>query len=284
MLLLVTLIHWKILAANRYTGWEGRLGWQQSIGKFQYFISANASTLQTKVLYMDEVTRPNSYSQLTGQPVGQFLGYIADGLFQTPAEIASSAVPQGYRAQPGDIKYKDLNSDGVIDYKDLSGVYGTKPLIYYGLTVGISYKGFDISALLQGVENRTIYLGGSGFFSYQNNGTGQAYSSALDRWTTATATTATQPRLSYGDNINNYAVSSFWVKSGDYFRLRNAEIGYSFPTSLIGKIKLQTVRVFINGYNLLTHTATNLYGRDPESYLNSYPIQKLYNFGINVKF
>lgn len=268
----------------RYTGWEGQLGWQQAVGKFQYFISANGSTLGSKLLYYNEAVRPYSYNQRTGQPVGQSFGYQAAGLFQSQAEIGSSATLLGYKPQPGDVKFKDLNSDGVIDYKDQTAIGTTKPLFYYGVSAGFSFKGFDVSALLQGVENRNLYFGGEGFASYLSNGIGQAYSTALNRWTPATAATAAYPRLSYGNNINNNAVSSYWVKSGNYFRLKNAEIGYSLPASLIGKIKLQTVRVFANGYNLFTHTAADLGGRDPEAYFGVYPIQRLFNFGINIKF
>jgi hypothetical protein len=90
--------------------------------------------------------------------------------------------------------------------------------------------------------------------------------------------------LSYGSNTNNDAVSSYWVKDGDYIRLKNAEIGYSFPLAITGKIKLKTIRVFANGYNLLTSASSALDGRDPESFTGAYPIQRLYNFGINIKF
>ncbi|MBE7173943.1 MAG: SusC/RagA family TonB-linked outer membrane protein [Williamsia sp.] len=272
------------IGRNRYTGWEGELGWQQTKGKFQYFVSANGSTLGSKVLYISEVARPYSYNLRTGQPVGVLFGYQATGLFRSQADINGAATTLGYKAQPGDVRFKDLNGDGVIDYKDQTTITTTKPLLYYGLSAGFSFKGFDISALLQGVKNRDIYVGSDLYLSYQSYGIGQAYSTALNRWTPATAATATYPRLSYGTNTNNYALSSYWVKSGDYFRLKNAEIGYSLPASLIGKIKLQTVRIFANGYNLLTHTSDNLDGRDPEANFGGYPIQRLYNFGVNVKF
>jgi TonB-linked SusC/RagA family outer membrane protein len=272
------------IGKNLYKGWEAQVGWQKNTGKLQYFLSANGSTVGSQVLFMDEVNRPYSYNYQTGQPVGQRFGYVAEGLFQSQAEASSSATTMGYKAQAGDIKYKDLNNDGVIDYKDQTAIGNTKPLFFYGLTAGFSYKGFDISALVQGVKNRDIYLSGNSYWAFQNNGTGQAYTNALNRWTPQSAANATYPRLSFGNNTNNYAVSSYWIKSGDYLRLKNAEIGYSLPAALLARIKLQTIRIFANGYNLLTHASSALDGRDPEAFSGGYPIQRVYNFGINVTF
>jgi len=244
----------------------------------------NASSVGSEVLFADEVAKPYEWMKQTGQSVGQAFGYVADGLFQSQAEIASSATTVGYKPQPGDVKYKDLNGDGVINQYDVTAIGTTKPLFFYGASFGISFKGFDLSALVQGVQNRNVYLSGSSYWAFQNSGTGQAYNNNLNRWTPATAATASYTRLSYGANSNNDAVSSFWMKNGNYLRLKNAEIGYSFPVSVIGKLRLQTVRIFANGYNLFTHASSALDGRDPEAYSGGYPVQKLFNFGINIKF
>jgi len=272
------------IGQNRYSGWEGTIGWQKSNSRFQYYISANISLLKSEVLFVDEVFRQYDWMKRTGKQVGQLFGYVADGLFQSQADITGKATLDGYTPQPGDIKYKDLNSDGIINQFDIAPIGNTKPLIHYGLTVGTSYRGFDVSALLQGVQNRFIYLSGGSYWAFQNGGFGQAYKENLNRWTPETAATATYPRLNVGVNNNNQATSSYWIKSGNYFRLKNAEIGYSLPASLIGRIKVQTIRIFINGYNLLTKASSSLQGRDPEVFGNSYPVQKLYNFGINIKF
>jgi len=272
------------IGQNRYTGWEGQLGWQQTVNKLQYFVSLNASSVGSEVLYIDEVERAYPWMRRTGQPVGQQFGYVAEGLFQNQTEINRSATIVGYRPQPGDIKYKDLNGDGVIDQNDVTAIGSTKPLFFYGASLGLSWNGFDINALFQGVENRNVYMAGSSYWAFQNGGTGQAYSHHLNRWTPENAANATYPRLSYGANINNDAVSSYWVKSGDYIRLKYAEIGYSFPSSLIGKIRLQTVRLFVNGYNLFTKASSTLNERDPEAFSGGYPVQRLINFGVNIKF
>lgn len=272
------------IGINRYTGWEGQLTWQHSKGDFQYFVSANLSTLGSKVLNMDEVPRQYDWMKRTGRPVNQYYGYVAEGLFNSQSEVNASAVTEGYKAQPGDIKYKDLNGDGVINNLDMTTIGNTKPLFMYGVSLGFSYKGFDVSALLQGMENYNVYLSGPSYWAFQNFGVGNAWEHNLNRWTPSNAASAKYPRLSYGANSNNDAVSSYWARSGRYLRLKNAEVGYSLPASLIGKIKLQTVRVFISGYNLLTSASSSMDGRDPESFAGDYPLQRLYNFGINIKF
>jgi TonB-linked SusC/RagA family outer membrane protein len=272
------------IGKNRYFGWEGQLSWQQQVGRLQYFIAANATTVGTKVLYADEPDRPYPWMKRTGQPVTQSFGYRAEGLFQSPDEISNSPTTVGYKPQLGDIKYSDLNGDGLIDINDQTAIGTTKPLFFFGVSFGVSWKGFDINALVQGVQNRRVYLGGSSYWAFTNYGVGQAYIENLDRWTPENAATATYPRLSFGNNTNNYLTSSYWLRNGNYLRLKNAEIGYSLPETLIRRIRLQTVRVFVNGYNLFTQTAGDLDHRDPEAYFGGYPVQRLVNFGINIKF
>ncbi|WP_460893467.1 SusC/RagA family TonB-linked outer membrane protein [Rufibacter soli] len=270
------------IGKNRYNGVELQVSWQQTLGKgFNYYISGNASSLQSEVIYQDEVYRQYDWMNRTGQPVGQRFGFIADGFFQSDAEAKNSATITGYAPKAGDIKYRDLNSDGVIDQFDQTAIGNTKPLFYYGVDLGFSFKGFDFSALIQGVQNRDIYLSGSDEWEFQNGGFGQAYQHHLGRWTPATAATATYPRLSIGSNVNNQATSSFWVHSGEYVRLKNLEVGYTLPTSVAGKVKLQSIRVFANGLNLLTKT--DLDRRDPEVAPGTYPIQRVMNMGINIK-
>lgn len=268
----------------RYTGLEGQLSWQQSLSNFSYFIAANANIQNSEVLNIDEVYRQYDWMMRTGKMVGQRFGYIADGLFQTQAEINSSATTVGYTPQPGDIKYKDLNNDKVIDQFDIAPIGDQKPLFFFGTTLGIQWKGLDFSALVQGVRNREIYVGGASLWPFQASGFGQAYQDNLNRWTPTTSATATYPRLNIGNNSNNHATSSYWLVSGNYVRLKQLEIGYSMPATLIKKSGLQSARIFASGYNLLTASSDRLGGRDPE--VNSafnYPLQRLFNFGINIK-
>ncbi|HEX8316430.1 MAG TPA: SusC/RagA family TonB-linked outer membrane protein, partial [Flavisolibacter sp.] len=270
------------IGINRYSGMDFQLSWQQSLNKFHYFVAANASVQGSEVLYSDEVNWPYEYMKRTGQMVGRPFGYIAEGLFQSAAEIAGSATfKNNIPTQPGDIKYKDLNGDGEINQFDVTAIGANGPLTVYGVNLGFSFKSFDFSALVQGVINRNIFLNNNRFYEFQNGGLGQAYEEHLDRWT-PTNTDASYPRLSIGNNSNNREFSSFSIGSGDYVRLKNVEIGYTIPASVVGRLKISTFRIFANGLNLLT--STELKGIDPEVYNGSYPIQRLFNFGINIKF
>jgi len=267
----------------RYNGWDFNLNWQQNAHKdFSYFIAANINLQNSKVLYMDEVNQTYPWMRRTGEKVGQSFGYIADGLFQSQTEINNSAKLEGYAAQPGDIKYRDLNNDGIINQFDQTAIGQEKPLLYFGTNLGIQFKSFDLSVLIQGAVNRKIYLSGNSEWAFQYNGLGQAWENNLNRWTPATASTATYPRLNIGTNINNQAYSSYWMHSGNYVRLKNIELGYNLPNSLVKRVRLQSTRVFVSGTNLFTLAS---YDRvDPEVYNGAYPIQRLINLGINIKF
>jgi hypothetical protein len=219
--------------------------------------------------------------QRTGQPVGQLFGYVADGLFQSAAEIQGAATIVGYAPQPGDIRYKDLNGDGVINQFDIAPIGRSNPSLPFGATLGARWKGFDATVLLQGVLNRTIYLQGATEYAFQNNGFGNAYEQHLDRWTPQNPN-ATHPRLGIGNNLNNYApTSSFWLHDNSYMRLKNVELGYTLPLNLSKRVRLQAVRFFANATNLVTFSQ---YDRiDPEVFNAAYPQQRLLNFGFNIK-
>jgi hypothetical protein len=218
----------------------------------------------------------------TDQPVGQRFGYVAQGLFQSAAEISSSAKPVGMSIVPGDIRYKDLNTDGIIDIYDQMPIGNVKPLFYYGLNMGANWKGVDITLLFQGVQNRDVYLSGNSYWEFTNNGTAQAYEHHLERWTPATAATATYPRLTAGTNLNNSQTSSYWIRSGNYLRLKNLEVGYNVPNPLIKRVGLSSARFFLNGTNLIT--ISGLKDRDPENPTYNYPIQRVLVAGVNLKF
>jgi TonB-linked SusC/RagA family outer membrane protein len=280
------------LGINLYKGGELTLTYSNNLGNFNYFVTGNISIEASKVLYSDEEPSPYPWVRHTGQPVTAIFGYTALGFFQNAQDAAHSATTVGYTAQPGDIKYKDLNNDGVINQFDLSPIAGTKPLIYFGTTLGFNYKGFSFSAILQGVTNRQVSIGDnaySGFIgegAFGNQYVGQGYTVLNSRWTPETASSALLPRLSLG-NLNNTSLSSFDIKSGNYLRLKNAEIGYSLPEQFCKKLKLVGIRVFANGENLLT--VTGFKGQDPEVYYgdplnyNPYPIQRVFNAGVTIK-
>ena len=276
------------IGRNQYTGFDFQLSWQQpKSGGISYYVALNAGLQQSKVLYSNEVMQPYAYMQRTGQKVGQAFGYVAAGLFQNQADINNAkqngvGVVPGYTPQPGDIKYVDQNGDGIINQFDQVPIGATGPLITYGADLGFSYKSFDFSALLQGVGNYNVYLNGISYYEFQNNGNGQAYQQQLGRFTPATAATATYPRLSIGTNSNNQTFSTYWFRKADYMRVKNLQIGFTLPARYANAVKLKSLRLFASGTNLFTVTSLKG-GVDPEDYNGLYPIQKLFNLGINVK-
>ncbi|RZL18009.1 MAG: SusC/RagA family TonB-linked outer membrane protein [Pedobacter sp.] len=270
------------IGENLYTGQELSLTYQNNVNAFNYFITANASRMKTEVLYMNEIQQKYAWNYRTGMPIGQTFGYKTNGLIQTQAEADAAPRLAGTKVYPGDVKLVDLNGDGVINLYDQTALGNTKPIIYYGATLGFSIKGFDMSVLLQGVKNRTYQQTD---YSFGNNGDRQGYEYLLGRWTPETATTATYPRLTIGANGTNtplFSNSSFWTHSGEYLRIRNIDVGYTLPYSITHRIRVAGLRVFANAQNLFTTTP---YDRlDPEIYSDTaYPIQKIFNVGINIK-
>lgn len=276
------------IGVNLYQGAELTLTYQNHLGNFNYFVTANGALEKTKVIFTDEQKREYPWMVHTGLPVGQRFGLTADGFFQTAEEITKSATLEGFPVQPGDIKYKDLNNDGKIDQFDVGPIGIQKPLLYYGLTAGFNIKGFQVSALLQGVANRQMSIdNGITESAFQSLGKGyaQAYEQMQGRWIPENADDATYPRLSAGSNVNNqnplYFGNSFWLRSGNYFRIKNLYVGYTLPYKTTSKIKLSAVTVFANAQNLYTWAAYDML--DPEVGYGSYPNQRVINFGINVK-
>jgi TonB-linked SusC/RagA family outer membrane protein len=278
------------IGKDLYTGLEVELTYQDRVGKVNYFITGNAAAQQSKILYMDEQYEQNPWNVHTGRPVNQLFGYVAQGLFQTAADAAASPSLPGYTQQAGDIKYKDLNGDGSIDQFDLAPIAKARPLVIYGLSAGVEYLGFELSALLQGDANRVAYVDqpyyNFGFLS-QNNTYSQAYTPSLGRWIPEVGTAATAPRLTAGGNTSNGeailggVMSSYWVHNGDYFRIKNVSLSYNVPYRLLRRGKVGSFKVFVNAQNLWTWAAFR--GMDPEVSMPNYPLQRVLNAGINVK-
>lgn len=267
------------IGKNLYAGEELSVTYQDHAGSLHYFVTANVSRMRTKVLYMDEVKRSYPWNRRTGKPVGQLFGYEADGL--VPNQAAADTLPTvaGATLHPGDVRLVDLNHDGVIDQFDETAIGSTRPQVFYGATLGCSVKGFDFSVLFQGVANRSYLMIDNSFGS----GTQQGYAYLLGRWTPETAATATYPRLTIGADPDNDSYSSYWIRSGDYLRVRNIDIGYTLPFKITSRVRIASLRIFLNAENLFTETP---YDRlDPEVPGSaSYPIQRTINGGVNIKF
>lgn len=276
---------WENIGKRLYTGWELSLTYQNNIRNFNYFLTGNWSVVDSKIIFQDEQNTLYNYNRTTGLPVTYQFGYVADGLFGSQEEVANSAKLEGVPVMPGDIKYKDLNSDGAINQYDQTAIGGIKPLSFYGITGGFNFKGFDVSVFLQGVYNRDLYIRNGtidGGFEATGQSYLQAYEQVLNRWTPETAETATYPRLTAGQNENNSQVSSFWVRSGNYIRLKNVSIGYTLPFKLSSRYNISQVRLFVNGQNLFTKAAYQY--TDPEvTNFMSYPNLKVISAGVTIK-
>ncbi|MXV13779.1 SusC/RagA family TonB-linked outer membrane protein [Hufsiella ginkgonis] len=267
------------LGKNRYSGIELNTGWSDHAGPLTYNISANLSTVSSKILFNDEAQQAYSWMQRTGSPVNQIRGYVAEGFFSS-GNLGAAAI-EGYTPVAGDVKYMDLNSDGVINASDQKVIGNDKALMFYGASAGIRFKGIDVSILFQGVKNRDILTTGDYQFAFGSNGKMNAYERALNRWTPATAATATLPRVTIASNPNNFLTSSLYVRNGDYVRLRNAEIGFTVNGKYLPSSVIKGLRIFVNGQNLATFSKYK--DADPENYTSLYPIQRIINGGLSVK-
>lgn len=274
-----------------YKGGELSVTYQNNVGNFNYFITANWGINASEVLFIDEQYKQEEYNKITGQPDGAIFGLVADGFFNSQEEIAQSAVIEGFDIIPGDIRYKDLNNDGVINQYDHTVIGRDKPLSYYGLTTGFNVAGFDFHVMFQGAYNRDLYLGDNTLMAgFQGFGQsyGQAYAHMIDRWTPETKETAEYPRLSAGGNTYNmgpnYWPTSFWVRSGNYFRVKDIYLAYTLPSAIservFGGVK---VKLFVSGQNVFTKADCDLV--DPEvTNFGNYPAQRVLSTGVNIKF
>lgn len=268
-------------------GFEIEAEYSNRVGKVDYFLKGIYSYARNKVIERMENNKDYPYLYESGNPIGQHIGYVWDGFFTSYEEIASSPQQFGLtNLQPGDMKYKDINQDGLVDQNDQMPIkYSPIPEITYSLHAGIAWKGLDISVLFQGAAHGSVYLTGDVAWDHA---AGNYYQEHLNRWTPETAATATYPRfgLKADGNHQNYYKSDYWLHDGDYLRLKNAQIGYTLPKKWFTKLKISKVRVYANGYNL--YTWDSLKKVDPESPAGTngyfYPQQKNINFGANVTF
>ena len=252
------------------------------IGKkdLTYFVETSLWYAKNKVVYNAEAILENEYLYGTGRIVGQPFVLEAIGFFKDEDDILKSPTQTFTDVRPGDIKYKDQNKDGKIDSNDYYPIgYTSMPQITLGLHGGITFKGFDMDIFFQGAANRTVYCGGKYYHAFQNDA--KVSSIALGRWTPETAETATYPRLSSENNLNNYQASSFWQKNGNFLKLRSLEIGYTLPFQLSRKINLEKVRIFANGTNLFSLDHMDGF-TDPET-MSGYPALRIISFGLSIQ-
>lgn len=262
-------------------GFEAELKLKKKLGRdFSVFTNFQLTHARNKVLQNDKPTLL-AYQSLIGYEIGYDLGYKAIGLFNSWDEVKNSPVYDRLNTAPGDIKYLDVNKDGIIDASDRVPLqFDNFPRFVYGISAGFSYKGLDISVLFNGTKgsvinmtpaNRDYFLKGRKIWE--------------DRWTPDNTENAQMPRALRQATWNQIK-SDFWNQNSDYLKLRNAEIGYELPVSLIKKAGIKYARFFVNGQNLVIWDKLWIKEGDPENSgsVTIYPLQKVVNVGVNIRF
>ena len=278
-------------------GVDIELSWNDKIGKdFRYYIRPNLTFSRNRLEYKAEVARKNSWRKETGKRLYENFVYVFDQ-FVADQEEADRLNKIGYQPWgqliPGDVVYKDLDRNGVIDDEDRTAMGNPRsPELMFGIPFGFQYKNFDFSVLLQGATKSSILLNGAAVFDFpqfEQDKIGRVKKMHLDRWTPETAATAKYPALHYGTHDNNKnGNSSLFLYDASYLRLKNVEIGYNVSPKLLRKFHVQQARIYVQGLNLLTFDKLGDVDIDPETKSGDgaswYPIQKVFNFGIDITF
>lgn len=264
-------------------GMEVSASWNDNIGDFSYHIGGNVSFSKSEVINMDEVPQAYSYLYQKGYALGTPLLYIADGVFNTWEEIAAAPEHTLASVSPGDIRYKDINNDGKIDENDrVRYGYGEIPQVFYGIDLGVSYKGFSVSALLQGAANVTKSINYHAAYAFYDNG--KIFEHQLNRWTPENKVNAPKFTTQSTGTVNNNLSSTYWTRDASYLRLKNVEIAYSLPKKAAKSLLLEELRFFVTGQNLLTFDKLDFI--DPEAQFDgeAFPLQRAFSAGFNIKF
>lgn len=267
------------------------LNYHNSIGKVNYSVGGNFTFARNKIVEMAEAEGTSEYMRQTGRPINGYYGYKTDGIFQSQEEIDSYAKQEvagvGYETQIGDIKYVDVDGNGVVNSDDMTYLgYGNIPEIIYGINGSLNWKNFDFSFLMQGAANAQVYLKGGIILPYFNQGNLPQFW-VNEAWTEENPSNR-YPRLA--ESVHNFPATDVpgvqtYLYNASYLRLKNIEVGYTFPTSWLSRIGVTNARVYVNAQNLFT--ISNVPQIDPENTEQegwTYPQMKSFNFGLSLQF
>lgn len=273
-------------------GWELSVNYRLKTGPVVHNFAGNISDSFNEVIDTrgTEIIGGSDVQTIIkeGYPLYSYYAYRSDGFFQNEEECQKGPHLEGITPKPGDIRYLDKNGDGVIKPDDDRFIVGNDfPRYTFGFTYGLEYKGFDFSMMWQGVGRRNKWMRGESVEAFHNNNEGPVMDFHQDRWTPNNPD-ATYPRLTMGaESANNAAKSDFWIQDAKYLRLKNAQIGYTFPQQWMKKLYVKNLRIFASVQNPLTFTKMKG-GWDPEytgdGSGRAYPVARVYSFGLNVKF
>lgn len=260
----------------------GELGWETNLTAT--YNKNKIKDLNSDVpYYINQIN--NSYVTMLAKdyPINVFYGYVTDGIFQNQSEVNTHAVQPG--AEPGDIRFKDLNNDGVINDSDRTVIGNPNPSWLFSMNNSLSYKGFELSVFLQGIAGNKIYNANN----IDNTGMAAAYNQTTDvlkRWQ-GEGTSNSMPRAVFGDPNQNTRVSDRFVENGSYLRLKNITLSYTFPKQWLQKAQIENARLSLSCENVATITGYS--GFDPEVGINGidqnrYPISRTFSLGLNFNF
>jgi hypothetical protein len=264
-------------------GWELGLSYNDRIGDLKYEVTTNISDVRNKVIDLKGITQTTLTQSREGYPINSIYGHVALGLFKDEEDITNSPAQQFGAVAPGDIKYKDLNDDNIINAEDQEIIGSTIPRYTYGFNINLNYKNVDFSMFWQGVGKADGYLNSSAIMPFFNGGTAQEQHK--DRWTQENQNlNAAFPRLAIGGQ--NQRNSTWWLKDASYLRLKNLNIGYNFSGGWLNILGINNVKFYLSGENLLTFDRF-WDGFDPEAPVGSgsyYPQLKTYTIGLDIRF
>ncbi len=245
---------------------------------------------RNKRMYDDKPSQVWPYQNTAGFANGQQRGLIAEGLFMNEAEIAAWPKQTFGAVSPGDIKYRDINGDGQVDAYDVVPIgYTSVPEINYGFGISLGWKGIDASVFFSGMSHVTRIIGGYNLYGGAATNVkvqGQIFADVAEKsWSVTHQPDAEYPRFATETPANNLRASTFWQKDMSFLRLKNAELGYTLPKKVSERIGMSTIRIYLQGVNLLTFSGFKLW--DPElssSYGNVYPLTRNVSLGLNLNF
>lgn len=291
---------WANVGVVKSEGFDGHFAYINRFGDWNLTIRGNMTYARNTILEKDVQNYVYPYQYETGYRIGQQRGLIAEGLFADYEDIRNSPKQMFGEVQPGDIKYKDVNGDGIVDGGDEVAIGATAtPSLIYGLGASLQWKGFDMNLHFQGSGKSTVMLNGKTVWAFSSDRYGQILKDMVDdRWVDPETAAqlgipanenphAAYPRLVHlqGGGHNNYRNSSYWMRDISYVRLKNLEFGYNLPKSALNAMHLENWRFFLQGANLLTFSSFKLW--DPEmgsSNGEAYPLTKSVTLGMQVNF
>lgn len=281
------------VGAVRSKGIDGSVKIQRDFNKVNVTLRGNITYSKNEILERDEQQSVYAYQMQKGYRVNQTTGLVALGLFKDYEEIRNSPTQTFGAYQPGDIKYKDVNGDGIINNDDIVAVGSTStPNLIYGMAASASWKGLDLGLRFQGAGSSSFFIYGKTVYAFSEGEWGNILKGMVEnRWISAdiSGNPATEnphapyPRLSYNGNSNNYRGSTYWLRDGRYLRLKNVDIGYTLPKAMLNKIHVSSLRLYCVGTNILTWAPFDLW--DPETTDprgENYPLPKSVTVGLTI--